>query len=619
MFEYKDEGYQKAVLNTPEKENQNEVVFFLGAGASIEAGIPDTHKFIYGKKDDGGIEGFLEWLEENDKDKELKILDTILATFQQRNNCPIIDIELVLGTLIALNNKEDSELFYFYEQNTFKFNPEEEQILRKLEPLLKGFIRKNVVVNKNAINYLAPLTVFKPINIFSVNYDTCIEMLCIKHKLKYTDGFDSYWNPKLLDSDKYDIKLFKLHGSILWYLTNDDNFVKLLPNFVKLLPENYDETDEIPLISDETARPFIMYPKGGKLEYHRPLVYLTNKLENHLKETKLCIVVGYSFRDEYIKSIFFGSAKENENLTIILIDPNAGRIFNEKLRYRDNEKSIESPIAERVICFNYPFGSVLKNNYLYRVKNGLPRISSWYSLAENEKKGGSMEYFKTNVKTCVDVAIEDAHVYFIEKIFEKQLGISPPDSWGFFNEEEQFRLSYSLAIFYLLNSDEKGKKYFEFLRDRLKAILDTGRQYFNLHIELSEAKTDEAKIEIKRKINDIQIQHPDSNFYPWKDKKGDLGNAIRLFSEFIQLQLKLSPRYDFTKLLKATASACLNLVNTFDIRYDEGKYKGSDKVDIAGTRFEIERKKDLENGLINLIEKIDQFIDFDYIDSARGQ
>ena len=588
----------------PDDRNPNDVIFFLGAGASIEAGVPDTIKFIYGIKEKDGIQGFIEYLEGKKLDNELNVLKIILKTLEEKGNSTI-DIELVLGTIIALNKKKNFELVYFYDPNTFKFNSEEEQILSKLEPRLKGFIRKNVVVDKNAIRYLAPLTEFKPINIFSVNYDTCIEMLCIKHKLKYTDGFDSYWNPELLDSDKYDIKLFKLHGSILWYLTDKDNFVKLLPDFVKLLPENEDETDEIPLITDETAQPFIMYPIGGKSEYHRPLAYLTNKLQDHLKEKKLCIVVGYSFRDEYIKNIFFDSVKENENLTIILIDPKAGRTFNEKLRYRDNEKRIESPIADRVICFNYPFGSVLKNDYLYReVKHRIPRISKLYSQAKGEKMIGNMKLFKT----CVDVALEDAHVYFIEKIFEKDMGISPPDSWGTFNEDEQFRLSYSLAIFYLLNSDEKGKKYFEFLRDNLEDILNTGKQFFDLNIELNKAMTEEEKKEIDIKIDGLQKQHPYCGFYTWSARSSNLFEAIKSFNAFIQSQLELlQPSYaSFGTLLKGTAGACYNLWVIF--KDDTAKYTSSEKFNTGRGSFEVLRAKDLEKGLENLIGKINKFI-----------
>jgi hypothetical protein len=591
----------------PEKENQNEVVFFLGAGASIEAGIPDTHKFIYGKENENGIQGFLEGLRERNKEKELKILEIILATFKQRSNCPIIDVELVLGTLNALNNKEKYDLIYFYDQETFKFVSEDEiEVLKILESDLKEFIRKKVVVNKDKINYLKPLIEFqKPINIFSVNYDTCIEMLCIIHKLKYTDGFDLYWNPELFEKE-FDVKLFKLHGSIMWYLTDYGNYVKLP---IKIPIEMIGEY-RFPLYSGEIASPFILYPIGRKWEYTEPVGHLTNNLQKYLKSTELCIVVGYSFRDDDIRRIFFESAKENENLTILLISPNAGEIFKKELKYRDKEKSIESPIADRVICFNYPFGSVLKNNYLYRVKNRIGLISSWYSHAKDEKKVGNMERFIANVKTCVDVAIEDAHVYFIEKIFEKELGISPPDSWGFFDEADQFRLSYSLAIFYLLNSDEKGKKYFEFLKKYLINILEAGRQYFDLNKELMEAiekkESDETIAGIRIKIEIWQKQHLHSTFYYWL-VQDDLKRAIVSFEDFIKLQLKLEPP-NVTSLLEKTALACQNFSKIFSIQYDT-EYRKSPKVEIVGTKIEIEKKKDLEKGLENLIQRIEEFID----------
>jgi hypothetical protein len=593
------------VSNIPEKENQNEVVFFLGAGASIEAGIPGTHKFIYGKENEGGIQGFLEWLNENNK-SELKILEAILDTFQQRTDHPVIDVELVLGTLNALNNKEKYDLVYFYNKETFKFKSEDAiNVLKILESDLKEFIRKKVVVDKDKISYLTPLIEFqKEINIFSVNYDTCIEMLCVKHKLKYTDGFDLYWNPELFEKEKeFDIKLYKLHGSIMWYVTDYGNYVKLP---IKL-PIEMKREYRFPLYSGEIASPFILYPIGRKWEYTEPVGYLTNKLQKHLKSAKLCIVVGYSFRDDDIRRIFFESAKENENLTIILVDPNAGKIFTEKLIYRDEKEHIPSPISDRVICFNYTFGSVLKNNYLYNTQYVIPRIRSTYSAMRAARRG--LVNPEQQFKDCINAAIEVGHVYFIEKVFEKELVISPPDFWGFFNEEDQFRLSYSLAIFYLLNSDKKGKKYFEFLRKTLKDILDAGKQYFTLNIELNKAENEETKIEIRKKIEVFQMQHSGSSFYYWSGRVGKLDTAVYSFNAFIQSQLSLlEPTYaSFSTFLKATAGACYNLFEIF--RYDISEYTSSEKVNVGSASVEIQRVKDLENAIDNLIRKIEDFIE----------
>jgi len=583
-----------------ENKNLNEMMFFLGAGASIEAGVPDTIGFIYGQKEKGGIQGFREYLKENKMDEESDVFEIILTILQQKIDNSIndvkIDIELVLGTINTLNKKEEYELVYFYDQNTFKFKIEEEQILIDLENLLKGFIRRNVVVNKSEISYLAPLTEFKPINIFSVNYDTCIEMLCIKHRLTYTDGFDLYWNPELLNSDKFDVKLFKLHGSIMWYLTD-------YGNFVKLLSKKDDGVDEISLITEEIAQQFIIYPMGGKLEYIEPVGYLTNQLQKKLKEAKLCIIAGYSFRDEDIKRIFLDSAKENENLSIILISPNASRIFNEKLRYRDEEKSIQSPLFSRVICFNYSFGSVLRNNYLYRMTNKIPTIFNFYSLAIEERRDlGTRDTFKT----VVNNALEVSHVYFIENIFEKELGISPPDNWGIFNEEEKFGISYKLAIFYLIALDKKGKIYFKFLRDFLDDILSKGQLFFDLNVKLNSAAQGEIK-KIEKEITELENI---SDFYLWSSGHSSLNKEILLFNTFIQKQLELlNPSSEYIGLLKFTSGACLNLIEIFNVR-NGTKYRGSREVKIGQRNVKIQKKEDIEKGITNLSNKIDKFVEF---------
>lgn len=583
-----------------ENRNLNEIIFFLGAGASIEAGVPDTIKFIFGQKEEGGIQGFIEYLKENKMNDEMDVLRIILKILQQKIDDSIkhekIDVELVLGTVNALNKKKEFELVYFYDQNTFKFKNEDEDILNNLETILKSFIRRNVVVDKSEINYLAPLTEFKPINIFSVNYDTCIEMLCIKHRLTYTDGFDLYWNPELLNSDKFDVKLFKLHGSIMWYLTD-------YGNFVKLLSKNDEETDEISLITEEIARQFIIYPMRGKLEYIEPIGYLTNQLQKNLKEAKLCIIVGYSFRDEDIKRIFFDSAKENENLTIVLISPDASRTFNEKLRYRDEEKSIQSPLFNRVICFNYPFGSVLKNSYLYRIKNRIPYIFTSYLLAIDERRDlGTIETFKR----VINDALEVSHVYFIENIFEKELGISPPENWGIFNKEEQFRISYKLAIFYLIALDKKGKIYFEFLRDFLNDILSKGQLFFDLNVKLNSA----AQGEIKKIEDDITELEKISDFYLWSSGHSSLNKEISSFNTFIQKQLELlNPSSEYIDLLKSTSGACINLIGIFNVR-NGTKYRGSEEVKIRERIVKIQKKEDLEKGITDLSNKIEKFVEF---------
>jgi hypothetical protein len=336
-------------------------------------------------------------------------------------------------------------------------------------------------------------------------------------------------------------------------------------------------------------------------------------LQKYLKDAELCIVVGYSFRDDYIRNIFFEAAKENKKLTIVLISKSAGKVFEEKLRFSDEERVINSPISDRVICFNYPFGSVLRDSYLYRCCKEIPRIRKLYSDAENARREENDE---SKFKDCINHAITMGDLITVEKIFERELGISPPDSWGPFDEKEQFRLSYSLAIFHLLNGNEKGKNYFNILINTLQQdVLSAGIEYFDLNVELSkemEKEDDKERTkEIEEKIITFRNDHLSSSFYYWVIRNNnDLRDALSPFANFIQLQIKLRSSEDnITKLLKDTLNACRDFLKTFNIRYDTGKYKDAEKVDIGGTKVEIHRKMDLEKDLGDLIKSIYKFME----------
>jgi hypothetical protein len=217
-----------------------EIIFFLGAGASVEAGVPDTRSFIFGKGNPE--ECFIGHLKNNGFQNEINVLTKIFNSLDEnkQNN---IDVELVLQILHELNNRNENHVHHFYEPSTFKFNlPDEIESLKKLEELLRKFIREKVLAKVEKIDYLSPLLSFeKPLIIFSVNYDTCIESLSLKHKFSYTDGFELNWQPDLFNK-KFDIKLFKLHGSIIWYQTNSGNYFKLPIT-----------QDEIELITGEIA------------------------------------------------------------------------------------------------------------------------------------------------------------------------------------------------------------------------------------------------------------------------------------------------------------------------------------------------------------------------------
>jgi hypothetical protein len=178
----------------------------------------------------------------------------------------------------------------------------------------------------------------------------------------------------------------------------------------------------------------------SKGQFAESLSFLSSQLQLYLKTAKICVVVGYSFRDEDIRRIFFEMSKNNGSLTVLLISPNAGEIFRSKLEYYDNEKKILSPLSEKVICWNYSFGPVLSDYYLYQLLQ--PKISllrTIYSQAEKARKEG-VEY-SSLFKDCIfQAALPLDDVKTIEKIIERELGITSSDFRIYFDQQERLKI-----------------------------------------------------------------------------------------------------------------------------------------------------------------------------------
>lgn len=125
-----------------------------------------------------------------------------------------MDIELVLEAIEKLENRDDA-LPLFYKNK--------KKIIQKIDDLyLKRFIKSETGEVDIEVDYLNGLfevmEYHKPLDIFSTNYDVCIERFCILNKNRYFDGFEEEWNPEKFKDQKKDkdILLYKLHGSATW-------------------------------------------------------------------------------------------------------------------------------------------------------------------------------------------------------------------------------------------------------------------------------------------------------------------------------------------------------------------------------------------------------------------
>ena len=304
-------------------------MFFLGAGASIPSGLNGVI---------GLVSDLQRYLADNALSKHLELINAVIDILDEwkrdtnyRNDT---DLELLLETIERLEGSYHDTLPYFFEDKNLRLRKVDGYDLiangrECLSEEIKRFVKKIFTLNAKEIGYLEPLISFssycRPLDIFSTNYDINIERLCEKLGLQYIDGFDPKWKPKLFYNENCDVRLFKLHGSISWYRTEQGDYERSSIQSLDL---------RIKLLSGEDAIPIILYP-GRKLHYIEPVLEILALLKTKLTKAKYCIVIGYSFKDNHLSQLFKYAARVNKELILILISPEAYPIYYELKRQSD--------------------------------------------------------------------------------------------------------------------------------------------------------------------------------------------------------------------------------------------------------------------------------------------
>jgi len=120
---------------------------------------------------------------------------------------------------------------------------------------------------------------------------------------------DGIWNDNFFNTDEAKINYSKIHGSLDWYLSEDDTYS--LPNHeVAFNPLNPDE-----------RKPHIILGFEYKLFSVDPFFTLLQQFIQKLKVAKLLVVIGYSFFDNYLNNIIIRHLNSNENGRLLIVDP----------------------------------------------------------------------------------------------------------------------------------------------------------------------------------------------------------------------------------------------------------------------------------------------------------
>jgi hypothetical protein len=90
----------------------------------------------------------------------------------------------------------------------------------------------------------------------------------------------------------------------------------------------------------------MIYPMREKEVYKDPFFTSLTRLKTSLLSEKICITIGYSFRDEHIQNIFFDAVKRNSEINILLGNKNPNEVMKNLEPIKDNVISIEGEFGE---------------------------------------------------------------------------------------------------------------------------------------------------------------------------------------------------------------------------------------------------------------------------------
>lgn len=278
------------------RATENSVIFLLGAGATVDAGMPTVAKLT----------------------AELR---QSLPSLLDVNQVSRPEFAQAFDVILQADPSVESNYERFFEWIKL-FLDVQKQPYHKLihvdisESLIRAMSDLSMVIGREIARllssreqqpeYICRLRDFLPhrkrLKVFTLNYDCCIEDACAAAGINIMTGFDPVskkWDPSLFDKKRRGINLYKLHGSLRWFETwkhasSSTDIMELLPHECHCLPSG---------VIKVSPSPQLVLGPGIKIQSDDPFLTLYHEFHTSMHTAQCCVVIGYGYRDNHINSI----------------------------------------------------------------------------------------------------------------------------------------------------------------------------------------------------------------------------------------------------------------------------------------------------------------------------
>jgi hypothetical protein len=164
----------------------------------------------------------------------------------------------------------------------------------------------------------------------SLNYDTIFDTSATDQGLKIDYGLTTWNAKKIVQWSKADLRLLKLHGSLNWYAKGENILVDP--------PEDESSYQKMMIFGGLNAK---LNPDG-------PYLQLRYHFENLLLKTNVLVVIGYSFRDAHMNSVIRRWVSSRRKAKMIIVDPGDLQLTRDQIGhpYARDKEGVQSKTVE---------------------------------------------------------------------------------------------------------------------------------------------------------------------------------------------------------------------------------------------------------------------------------
>jgi hypothetical protein len=294
---------------------KDEIILLLGAGASVDAGIPHSAQMV--AEIEKELEG--EWRKFKDLYNYVRSAifygQGIKGSFDRK---VLYNIESLVVALEELARREEHPIYPFIGA----WNPRLSQVAGQdfelvfqfkdkiLEKLRREWIE---IKDYSEASYFKGLLRFQkelnyPLRVFTLNYDLCVEKTYWCEYNEFPErgfGKDRIWSHEILEDPaapaEKNMVLYKLHGSIDWTRISGTGRLTFSDSTAKI----------------KTAEGELIFGTTYKLQYVDPYLFLVYQLRRLSLDAKLLVVIGYGFGDEHINGILAQALRDQGKRMVV--------------------------------------------------------------------------------------------------------------------------------------------------------------------------------------------------------------------------------------------------------------------------------------------------------------